>query len=118
FVPPHPFGDPLSFRYFHAWVSGGHLFFVADDVVHGQELYESDGTVAGTRRITDFGTAEPFFRSSVADLGSRIVFTADDDLGHFGVWTTTGEPASTKFLKLPCGSDCDTDEPIRGFVKV
>ncbi len=118
FAAPFPFGNPNEGGEYRAWVSGGHLFFVADDVVHSQELYESDGTVTGTRRITDFGTAEPFFRSSVADLGSRIVFTADDDLGHYGVWTTTGEPASTKFLPLPCGSDCFADEPIRGFVKV
>jgi ELWxxDGT repeat protein len=116
FVPQQPFGDPqYSDFFFRAWVSGGHLFFVADDVVHGDELYESDGTVAGTRRITDFGTPEPGF-GSVADLGSLTVFTADDDLGHSGVWTTDGDPANTRFLPLPCGSDC-WDE-IRAFVKV
>jgi len=114
FAAPYPFGN-YSSPDFHSWVSGGRLLFVADDVIHGEELYASDGSVAGTRRITDFGTAEPRF-GSVADLGRVTVFTADDDLGHAGVWTTAGDPASTRFLPLSCGSDCW--EEISGFVKV
>jgi ELWxxDGT repeat protein len=114
FTPASPFGSEQSLGYFLG-ASAGRLFFVADDVIHGQELWASDGTPAGTRRITDFGTAEPGF-GPVADLGGLVVFTAADGLGHDGVWTTNGDPASTRFQPLPCGTDCH--ETIRGFVKV
>jgi ELWxxDGT repeat protein len=115
FVPFAPFVDPSQRDDYRPLVSGGRFYFVADDVTHGQELYESDGTVAGTRRITDFGIDEPGF-GQVANLGSRVVFVAGDGLGHYGVWVTGRDPAGTRFQPLPCGADCHED--IRAFVKV
>ena len=120
FAPAEPFGDSDFSDFLRVWVSGGRFFFAADDVVHGDELYESDGTPAGTRRITDFGIDTPGFRdlAVVGGAGNRVVFTANDGLGRAGVWVTTGDPAGTRFQPLPCGDDCRGHGDIRAFVKV
>ena len=34
-------------------VAGGHLFFFANDGVHGYELWSSDGTPSGTALLAD-----------------------------------------------------------------
>ena len=41
--------------------AGGRLFFSNRDTAHGEELWVSDGTVAGTRMLTDLnpGAGEP-----------------------------------------------------------
>src|SRR5687768_5542786 len=45
-------GPPSSYR---SWMvaSGRHVFFIADDGVHGEELWVTDGTAAGTRLVRD-----------------------------------------------------------------
>src|SRR5262249_40433792 len=45
--PPCVFGETRSARV------GGHLFFPGRDAAHGTELWESDGTPAGTRLVAD-----------------------------------------------------------------
>jgi ELWxxDGT repeat protein len=116
FVPTDPFDGPFGSLDFSAFqVSGGRLYFQADDGVHGRELYESDGTVAGTRRISDLDIAEPFF-GPVANLGRRVVFTAGSDEGHAGVWSSTGDPASSRQVVACAGEDCR--QIVHGFVKV
>src|SRR5262249_49017281 len=54
----HPFVTnptfPNSFPYPNSMVNvNGTLFFAADDGVHGNELWTSDGTAAGTRLFQD-----------------------------------------------------------------
>ncbi len=62
----------------------------------------SDGTAAGTRRLTDFADPQAFSSGTrVTALGSRTVFIAGQasDLGQ--VWGTDGTPAGTRRL-VPC----------------
>jgi ELWxxDGT repeat protein len=63
--------------------------FVAYDPLHGYELWESDGTVEGTRRVSDFGNANALqyvTQQAVAYVDGAYVFYADDGIGTKGLW--------------------------------
>jgi ELWxxDGT repeat protein len=79
----------------------GQLCFLADDGRTGREVWCSDGTPAGTRRVTDFQLASPFVGLAgwrIEKLGQRLLFTANDGTSGNRLWTTTGQPASTARL--------------------
>ncbi len=89
---------------------GGRAYFLADDVIHGAEIWTSDGTAAGTRRVTEFGFHAPFPSGELRAglLGTRLVFVATDGLSPEKLWTTDGTPESTAALsdELPAfGTD-------------
>src|SRR3954468_9837774 len=68
---------------------GGILYFGASDPAHGQELWRSDGTAAGTWRVSDInpgpGDSSPrnFFSH-----GGRLWFTASDGVRGIEFWST------------------------------
>jgi len=83
--------------------SGEACYFVADDVVHGQELWQTDGTPGGTRRISEFGFASAFASASCCDgdsiavpAGGWTYFLAWDGLTSAAIWRTDGSPTSTQ----------------------
>jgi ELWxxDGT repeat protein len=94
---------------------GSRLYFIADDIVHGQEIWRSDGTAAGTIRITDFGTPEPFnlypgphLLQEVAN--GRVVFWAGDGIHpDEQLWKSDGDPATTALLQ--CSGPCPGYDP-------
>jgi ELWxxDGT repeat protein len=58
---------------------GGTLFFSADDGVDGRELWQSDGTPAGTILVRDiYAGATPSNPSSLGRVGDTFYFTASD----------------------------------------
>jgi len=61
---------------------------VANDGVHGAELWVSDGTAPGTRMVQDL---YPYAHSSEPELltvaGNRLYFTADDGVTGRELWT-------------------------------
>jgi ELWxxDGT repeat protein len=83
---------------------GRTLFFSADDG-HGQELWSSDGTTAGTRRIADInrvptGTMRSgsSFPADFVASGRGILFSADDGIHGRELWRTDGTTAGTRLL--------------------
>ena len=85
--------------------AGGKLFVVGFDPAHGRQLWVSDGTTAGTTRLTDIGTVS--MMSSVKDagiagltaVGSRVYFVAGDPTNGRQVWVSDGTAAGTRMVK-------------------
>lgn len=78
----------------------GTVYFTASDVLHGLELWKTDGTEAGTVRITDLcpGACDSFPRNLTV-LGTSIYFSADDGAHGFEPWITDGTNAGTRMIR-------------------
>lgn len=77
------FGGTAAKPYLHVSdptpIDSDHVLFQASDIQHGRELWISDGSPAGTRRLTDLA---PGYRStdirSIQRIGRKLVFAAND----------------------------------------
>ena len=74
----------------------GKLYFQACDILHGCELYESDGTTDGTRLVVDLlpGPADVVF-SDLLPAAGQLFGTAS---GGRQVWVSDGTATGTRFL--------------------
>ncbi len=72
------------------------VYFVADDGVHGRELWTSDGTAAGTHLALDIvaGAGSPVIQG-VRALGHLALFSADDGVHGRELWRSDGGAAGT-----------------------
>ena len=86
-----------------AAASGSVLVFTCEDEAYRRELWSTDGTAAGTSILlatVPLGEAGNHgLGQSLAPLGSRIVFWADDGVHGFEPWVTDGTSAGTSLLK-------------------
>src|SRR5262249_21985781 len=87
-----------SFPDFLANVNGT-LYFAANDSTHGPELWQSDGTAAGTTMVADInpggGGSYPYF---VANVNGTLYFTANDGTHGRELWQSDGTAAGTTMV--------------------
>jgi ELWxxDGT repeat protein len=95
------------------------LYFAANDAIAGDELWMSDGTDGGTRRVVDLrpGAASgipvlelPGFeeRSLLAALGPKVFFAGDEGSAGEELWVSDGSPGNATLLEIrpgPAGSE-------------
>jgi len=86
----------------------GSVYFLADDGVHGREVWRTDGAVA--ERVTDFVVDEPFdfpLWFFPAHFAGKLFVIADGGPGiGIELYTSTGDPASTELFADICPGDC------------
>lgn len=84
----------------------GRVFFVANDGVHGQELWASDGTAEGTRMLADIAPARSGPTGADIELGrvagGLLYFVATTPTAGRELWRTDGTPAGTRLVKDIC----------------
>jgi ELWxxDGT repeat protein len=78
----------------YAELDGGSAVFTADDVVHGRELWVTDGTEVGTRMLVDLRAgASSSSISLLTSLGGRAIFQVSSV--DAGLYSTDGTEAGT-----------------------
>ena len=76
------------------------LFLRVLDETHGQELWISDGTAAGTELLVDINPG-PAYGGPLRwwEFGDRLLFSANDGAHGHELWITDGTAAGTEFLR-------------------
>ncbi len=94
-LPPGPRVLPPSLT-----VVGNALFFIALTPEHGQELWKSDGTAAGTVLVKDIkpGSESSFLRD-LTNLGGTLFFVADNGVYGMELWRSDGTVAGTVLVR-------------------
>jgi len=79
---------------------GGVLYFAAKSVGRGTELWRSDGTALGTRRVKDInpgsGSSSP---CDMAVVDGLLYFYARDGVHGHELWVSDGTNAGTRMIK-------------------
>src|SRR6185436_1395145 len=89
-------------------VVDGIYYFPASDPAHGMELWRTDGTPAGTYRVTDICPgpcgAGPF---NLQLYQGEIYFSANDGVSGVELWASTGIPGNARRVRDLCPGPCN-----------
>ena len=92
-------------------VVGNRIYFVADDGIHGRELWVSDGTPDSARMVADLNPggiwSSTTFVHDLEPFGDRLLFVAGASFegSDARLWITDGTEDGTVPLTAPC-PDC------------
>ena len=75
------------------------LYFIADDGVHGYELWKTDGTETGTKLVKDTNPNGNYSPGPFFVLDSKLYFFTNDAVNRLGLWTTDGTEEGTVLVK-------------------
>jgi ELWxxDGT repeat protein len=94
-------GGPTNIFDFHSQFTNvnGTLFFSANDVTHGVQLWESNGTAAGTSMLSDINVNPPGTGYSdpgnLTNVNGILFYTANDGTNGSQLWESNGSAAGT-----------------------
>ena len=105
----------------HLTAVGSRLFFRANDGIHGNELWKSDGTDVGTMMVRDInleaaGTGGS--PSSLRNVGNTLYFVAVDGINGRELWKSDGTAVGTRLVKDIIAGEVGTFQSSFGLYTV
>jgi ELWxxDGT repeat protein len=93
--------------------AGGTLFFTAYDNTNGYQLWKTDGTAAGTVRLTSFAPSSQDQFCGFVNANDTLFFEANDGTHGLQLWKSDGTVAGTMMLTDAQGGF--TARPVLAF---